>query len=145
MLMWIFWKVILRLPYANCFVEKYFESWDPKIHDPRNYLQSFYVATLIDKLATTNNDPPAIYRNGIYKETISSVTGIMDDGTPSSSSDTSTTSKIENNLHDTFKLQMKNNCLSLRSWDDELFKNGQIKPGIVLKTLKAMIDHEVDR
>ena len=38
---------------ANCtpksfFVEKDFESWDPKIHGPRNYLQSFYVAALIE-------------------------------------------------------------------------------------------------
>ena len=36
---------------ANCtsifFVEKYFESWDPKIHGPSNYLHSFYVAALI--------------------------------------------------------------------------------------------------
>ena len=31
-----------------CFVEKYFESWDPKIHGPRNHLQSFYVAALIE-------------------------------------------------------------------------------------------------
>ena len=31
------------------FVEKDFESWDPKIHVPRNYLQSFFVAALIEE------------------------------------------------------------------------------------------------
>ena len=31
------------------FVEKDFESWDPKIHGPLNYLQSFYVDALIDE------------------------------------------------------------------------------------------------
>ena len=31
------------------FVEKYFESWYPKINGPRNYLQGFYLAALIDK------------------------------------------------------------------------------------------------
>ena len=30
------------------FVDKYFEIWDPKIHCPRNYLQSFYVAALTE-------------------------------------------------------------------------------------------------
>ena len=28
-------------PQKSFFVEKYFESWDPKIHGPHNYLQSF--------------------------------------------------------------------------------------------------------
>ena len=31
------------------FVEKYFDSWDPKIHGPRNYLQGFYVAAHINR------------------------------------------------------------------------------------------------
>ena len=31
------------------YVEKYFESWDPKIHGPRIYLQSFYMAALIEE------------------------------------------------------------------------------------------------
>ena len=34
------------------FVEKYFDSWDPKIDGPCNYLQSFYVAARIDKCGT---------------------------------------------------------------------------------------------
>ena len=43
------------------FVEKDFESWDPKIHGPRNYLQSFYVAALIDECGTTKNYPLAMF------------------------------------------------------------------------------------
>ena len=33
----------------ECFVEKIFDVWDPEIHGPRNYLQSFYLAALIQK------------------------------------------------------------------------------------------------
>ena len=43
------------------FVEKYSESWDPKIHSPRNYPQSFYVSALIYKCGTTNHYPLAMY------------------------------------------------------------------------------------
>ena len=42
------------------FVEKYFDSWYPKIHGPHNYLQSF-----IDKYRTTKNYPLAMFLNGI--------------------------------------------------------------------------------
>ena len=31
------------------FVEKNFDIWDPKTHGPRNFLQSFYLASLIKK------------------------------------------------------------------------------------------------
>ena len=46
------------------FIEKYFESWDPKIHGPHIYLQNFYVADIIDKCGTTKHYPLAIYKNG---------------------------------------------------------------------------------
>ena len=39
------------------FAEKDFDSWDPKIHRPCNYLQIFYVASLIDKYGTTKHYP----------------------------------------------------------------------------------------
>ena len=60
---------------ANCtpksfFVEKHFESWDPKIHGRSNYFQS------------NNNYPLEIFRNGIYKRKRSSYKGTMNDGTP---------------------------------------------------------------
>ena len=45
------------------FVEKYFESWDPKIHGPCSHLQSFYVASLIDECGTNKNYPLAMFRN----------------------------------------------------------------------------------
>ena len=31
------------------FVEEIFDIWDPKIHGPRNYLQSLYLAAFIQK------------------------------------------------------------------------------------------------
>ena len=56
---------------ANCtpvfFAEKYFEIWDPKIHGPRNYLQSFYVAALIEERGTEKHYPLAMFQNGISK------------------------------------------------------------------------------
>ena len=68
-------------------VEKYFDSWDPKIHGPRKYLQSFYVAALIDECSTNKHYPLENFRNNISKKTRSSYKGMMDNGTPSSSSD----------------------------------------------------------
>ena len=47
------------------FVEKDFDSWDPKIHDPPTYLQSFYVAALIDECGTTKHYPLAMFRSSI--------------------------------------------------------------------------------
>ena len=47
------------------FVEKDFDSWYPQIHGPRNYLQSFYLAALIDKYGTTKHYTLAMFRNGI--------------------------------------------------------------------------------
>ena len=47
-------KIYENLQNAYCtplefFVEENFDTWDPKIHGPRNYLQSFYLAELIQK------------------------------------------------------------------------------------------------
>ena len=33
----------------KCFVEENLDSWHPKTHGPRNFLQSFYLADLIHK------------------------------------------------------------------------------------------------
>ena len=49
------------------FSEEDFDCWDPKIHSPRNYLHSFYVAALIDKYGTTKYYPLAMFRNSIPK------------------------------------------------------------------------------
>ena len=61
-------KIIAKLQMYNAyykpksfFVEKYFDSWDPKIHGPRNYLQIFYVAALIEEFGTTNHYPLAMF------------------------------------------------------------------------------------
>ena len=56
-----------RTPKLFFVAEKDVNSWDPKIHSPRNYLQIFYVAVLIDKCGTMNHYPLAMYQNGISK------------------------------------------------------------------------------
>ena len=94
------------------FVEKYFDSWDPKIHGPGNYLQIFYVAALIGKCGTTKHYPLAMFPNGILKKTRSSVTGNMDDEILLSSSDSAKTSKKKINCRATFKIQMKKMFIS---------------------------------
>ena len=43
------------------FVEKNFESWDPKIHSPCNYLNSFYVAAPIEECRTDKHYPLAMF------------------------------------------------------------------------------------
>ena len=113
MLMWILCIIsITSTVRQNIFVEKYFNSWDPKIHGPCNYLQIFYVSALIDKCGPTNL--LAIFLNGISKNTILSVTGKMDNGIPSSSSGSVMTSKIKKNHRALFKIQMKNTVYLLK-------------------------------
>ena len=41
----------------NIFVEKYLESWDPKIYGPRNYIQIFYVNARIKKCRNKKHYP----------------------------------------------------------------------------------------
>ena len=73
--------------------EKYFDNWDPKIHSPHEYLYSFYVDYFINKYGTTKHYTLAIFRNGIPKKMRSSGRDKMDDGIPSSSSDSSMTAE----------------------------------------------------
>ena len=88
------------------FVKKDFESRDPKIHGPRNYLQSFYLAALIDKFGTNKSYALEMFRNGTYKNTRSSYKGTMNYGTPLLSFDSEMESKIKKsflkNCHATF-------------------------------------------
>ena len=69
----------------------------------------------------------SIFRNGLYKNTRSSFKGTMNDGTPSSFSDSKMSSKIKisfvKNCHATFDKKMKFNCHALKLDDDYLFKN----------------------
>ena len=113
MLMWRLWKNFYNAYSTpkSFFVEKDFDSWYPKIHGPRNYLQSFYVAAIVDKCGTAKHYPLAMFRNGILKNTRSSVTGKMDDGIPLSPSDSAMTSKKNKNRRATFKIQLKKNYL----------------------------------
>ena len=47
------------------FVETNFDIWDPEIHGPCNYLQSFYLADLIQKFGGKKHYPFADIRNVI--------------------------------------------------------------------------------
>ena len=85
------------------YVEKDLESWDPKIHSPRNYLRSFYLAALIEECGTEKQYPLAMFWNGISKKTISYYKGTMENGTPSSSSDSEMASKEKKNRRSKFK------------------------------------------
>ena len=53
-------KIYDNIQNASCtpikfFVEENFDSWHPKTHSSRNYLQSFYLAALIQKCGKKNN------------------------------------------------------------------------------------------
>ena len=47
------------------FVDKYFESLDPKIHGSCSYLQSFFVAALIEDCGTKKHYPLTMFLIGI--------------------------------------------------------------------------------
>ena len=121
-------EITKKLYNAYCwqkiYVEKYFKSWDPKIHGPRNYLQSFYVAAFIEEFGNKNHYPLAMFLNGISKNTRSSYKGTMNDGTPSLSSRSKMASKKNKNRCSTFKIKIKMHCYYLKIDDDALFNNG---------------------
>ena len=54
-------KFIMPTVRSFYFVEKDFESWDPKFHGPRNYHQSFYVDDIIEECVTKNHYPFAMF------------------------------------------------------------------------------------
>ena len=126
------------------FVEKDFESWDPKIHGPHNYLKIFYVAAIIEEFGNEKHYPLAMFLNGISKNTRSSYKGTMNDGTPSSSSRSKMASKKNKNRCSTFKIKIKMHCYYLKIDDDALFKNGSKRPAFVLRPLKSVLNFEVD-
>ena len=68
----------------------------------------------------------------------------MDDGIPSSSSDSAMTSKKKKNRRSTFKIQMKKYCLYLKAKDYALFKIRSKRPNFVLNPLKYMLNLVVD-
>ena len=67
MLMCILRKIFIITTVRQKIVEKYLDSWYPKIHGPRNYLQSFYVAALIEECGTKKHYPISMFQNGISK------------------------------------------------------------------------------
>ena len=97
------------------FVQKNFDNWHPKTHGPRNYLQSFYFAALIQKCGGGKNYPYAEFRNiSSRKRTRSSHQESDNNGTSSLSSDNETTPKFDNsfrtNFNAKFDARMKKIC-----------------------------------
>ena len=94
---------------ANCtpkyfFVEKDFESWDPKIHGPCNYFQSF-MWPLSLRNARTRSIIHLQFLNGISVNTRSYYKRTSNNGIPLSSSDSEMASKKNKNLRATFEKQ----------------------------------------
>ena len=90
---------IYKLPtvsHWSFFSEENFDNLDPKIHGPRNYLQSFYLAALIQKCRGKTHYPFSEIRNGIsIKRTRSSYNERMNNGTSLSYYDYETTPKVK--------------------------------------------------
>ena len=89
------------------FVEENFDIWDPLIHGPRNYLQSFYLAALIQKCGGKTHYPFAEIQNGNFKKrTRSSYNENMNNGNSLSSSDYETTPKFLEKLRKKYQCQI---------------------------------------
>ena len=79
------------------------------------------------------------------KNTISSVTGKIEDRIPSSSSDSVTTSRKNKNRRAMFKIRTKQNCLSLKANYDALFKIRLERTTFVLNSLRSMLNPVVEK
>ena len=133
----------------ECFVEENFDIWHSKIHGPFHYLQSFYLAALIQKCRETHY-PYAQFRNGISrKRTISSYNESMNNGNSSSSFDNETTPKVRKgsgiNFNAKFDKWMKTICELIIEADNELFQNRTKKPTFVLCSFQPFLSSKLDR
>ena len=90
------------------------------------------MAALIDKCGTIKHYPLAMFQNVISKITRSSVAGNMDNIIPFSYSDSAMTSENKKNRRSTFRIQMKELCLSLKTKYDSLFNIRSKRPAFVL-------------
>ena len=132
------------------FVEKFFNSWHPKTHGPRNYLQIFYLAALIQKCGGKKHYPFAEFQNVISRKgTRSSHNKRMNNGTSPSSSDNETTPKFRKsfgtNFNAKFNIRMKTRCEFIIKADNELFQNRTRKPTFVLCSFQHFLNSRLDR
>ena len=104
------------------FVEKYYESWDPKIHGPRNYLHIFM------RILSLSN---AVPRSIIHLQCLEMLSkkirdhikkGTMNDGTPLSFYDSEIASRVKKNRRAMLK-KLNMHCYYLGIDDDALFRN----------------------
>ena len=131
------------------FVEENFDIWDPKIHGPRNYLQSFYLAALIQKCGVKNSLFICRYSKWyLKKKKTSSYNERMNNGTSLSSSDYETTPKVKKHFGKKFNAKfdicMKTRCEFIIEADNKLFQNSTNKTTFVLCSFQQFLNSKLD-
>ena len=153
------------------FVEDDFPDWNPKIHGPRNFLQSFYIAALAHKSGRLKDFPMADTRYGLSQETRSSAnnasneqyesdSSVQSEAMSSSSEKEPTTSPSKGkknkgkskvnkkvNRHEMFTDALKKHCIALKKKDDNFFTDDETVQDhrIALLPLKSYLDPNLDR
>eukprot|EP00978_Attheya_sp_CCMP212_P038892 scaffold197238_cov26-Attheya_sp.AAC.2 len=145
------------------FVEDDFKDWNPKIHGPRNFLQSFYIAALAYDAGSLKDYPMANKRKGVLQETRSStnpnegmdmeyesessVSSAASSSRSNHDANSKATSEKKNNRREQFALPLKKYCKWLKLKDDELFTRDKKRPqaGIALMPLQKVLDPILDR
>ena len=126
------------------FAEKNFDIWDPEIHGPCNYLQSFYLADLIQKCGGGSLSICRYSKWYFKKRTRSYYNEMMNNETYLSSSDYETTPKFKKsfgiNINAKFNVFMKTRCDLIIEADTKLFKNRTHKPTFVLCSFQTLIN-----
>ena len=131
------------------FVEENLDSWHPKTHGPRNYLQSFYLAALINKCGGKQY-PFAEYQNVCTrKRTRSSHKESENNGTSSLSSDNETTPKNKKsfggNINANFNAFMNKRYEIIINADNVLFNIRTTKPKFVSTLFQHFLDSKLYR
>ena len=127
--------------------EENLDSWHPKTHGPRNYLQSFYLASLIHKCGKKQYPFSEIRNFTADRRTRSSQKESDKNGTSSLSCDDGTTPKYKKsygeNINANFNAFMEKRCEDLIEADNVLFKNRKIFPKFVLAPFHTQASEEI--
>ena len=127
---------------TSFFVENEFKEWDPKSHGPRNFAQSFYIASLIHYDSNQKKYPLANVRNGCRqtRTTARKIDGII----PTSSAESSNSEKRRMNSQSSFKAELTTRCQAFIKRDKALH-DAKTDEGVALTSLKSLIDKDNNR